>query len=125
MMDTDETLVTERIIGCAFTVANTLGIGFLGKVYANALAHEMRKRGLAVMQQRPIVVRYDNVVVGDYFADLIVDDRVIIELKIVRSLNEQHVVQCTNYLRATGLGLCLLINFGRPRIEVRRVAGNR
>jgi GxxExxY protein len=126
-MNTDggaPTGVTERIIGCAFTVANALGIGFLEKVYENALAHEMRKRGLVVAQQRGIVVRYDDIVIGDYTADLMVDDRIIVELKVVRSLSEQHVAQCVNYLRATGLDFCLLINFGRPRIEIRRVAGN-
>jgi GxxExxY protein len=113
--------VTERIIGCAFTVSNTLGVGFLETVYENALAHEMRKRGLVVVQQRGIVVRYDDVVIGDYTADLLVEDRIIVDLKVVKSLNEQHIAQCVNYLRATGMELCLLINFGRPRIEIRRV----
>ncbi len=117
-------VVTERIIGCAFTVANTLGVGFLEKVYENALAHEIRKCGLAVVQQRAIVVLYDGVAVGDYTADLIVDDDIIVELKVVRDLHDLHVAQCMNYLRATGKRLCLLINFGRPRIEIRRVALN-
>jgi GxxExxY protein len=116
-MSTDDagpSAATERIIGCAFTVANTLGIGFAEKVYENALAHEMRKRGLAVVQQRGIAVRYDDVVVGDYAADLLIEDRVIVELKVVRSLGDEHAAQCMNYLRATGKTLCLLINFGRP-----------
>jgi GxxExxY protein len=121
-MNTDRDGVTERIIGCAFTVANTLGIGFSEKVYENALAHEMRKRGLLVVQQRGIVVRYDDAVVGEYIADLVVDDRIIVELKVVKALSEQHVAQCVNYLRATGLDRCLLMNFGRSRIEFRRVA---
>jgi GxxExxY protein len=121
-MNTDRDGVTERIIGCAFTVANTLGIGFSEKVYENALAHEMPKRGLLVVQQRGIVVRYDDAVVGEYIADLVVDDRIIVELKVVKALSEQHVAQCVNYLRATGLDLCLLMNFGRSRIEFRRVA---
>jgi GxxExxY protein len=121
-MNTDKDGVTERIIGCAFTVANTLGIGFLEKVYENALAHEMRKRGLLVVQQRGIVVRYDDAVVGEYIADLVVDDRIIVELKVVKALSEQHVAHCVNYLRATELDLCLLMNFGRSRIEFRRVA---
>jgi GxxExxY protein len=126
-MNTDEMTmdgVTERIIGCAFTVANTLGVGFVEKVYENALTVEMRGRGLTVVQQWGIVVRYNNVVVGEYCADLIVDDHVIIEVKVVKALSDQHVAQCMNYLRATGEQLCLLINFGRPRIEIRRVTSN-
>lgn len=98
--------VTERIIGCAFTVANTLGIGFAEKVYENALAHEMRKHGLVVVQQRGILVRYDDVVIGDYIADMMIEDRIIIELKIARSLSDDHVAQCINYLRASGKTLC-------------------
>src|SRR6202012_3663248 len=98
--------VTERIIGSAFTVSNTLGVGFLEKVYENALAHEMRKRGLVVAQQRGILVRYDDIIIGDYTADLLVEDRIIVELKVVKSLNEQHIAQCVNYLRATGMELC-------------------
>ena len=114
--------LTERIIGCAFTIANTLGIGFLEKVYENAMAYELRKRGLPVAQQRGIVVRYEQVVIGQFTADLVVDDRVIVELKVAKSLNDQHIAQCVNYLRATDKSVCLLINFGRPRIEIRRVA---
>ena len=82
----------------------------------------MRKRGLLVVQQRSIVVRYDTAIVGEYIADLVVDDRIIVELKVVKALSEQHVAQCVNYLRATGLDLCLLMNFGRLRIEFRRVS---
>ena len=92
------------------------------KVYENAMAHELRKRGLSVEQQRGIVVRYDQIVIGEYTADLMVDDRVIVELKVAKSLNDQHIAQCVNYLRATDKPVCLLINFGRPRIEIRRVA---
>ena len=116
--------VTERIIGCAFTVANTLGVGFAEKIYENALAHEMRKRGLTVKQQRGIIVRYDNVIIGEYCADIVVNEHVIIELKVVKAIANEHVAQCMNYLRATGENLCLLINFGRPRIEVRRIVWN-
>lgn len=126
-MNADEVMmdsVTERIIGCAFTVANTLGVGFVEKVYENALAHEMRNHGLGVVQQRGVVVRHNNFVVGEYCADLVVDDHVIIELKVVKSIGDQHVAQCMNYLRATGEHLCLLINFGRPRIEIRHVISN-
>jgi GxxExxY protein len=105
--------VTERIIGCAFRVANALGHGFVEKVYENALAHEMRKCGLGVVQQRAIV--------GEFTADRLVEDQVIVELKVVVAMSDVHLPQCRNYLRATGKPLCLLINFGRPKIEIRRV----
>ena len=113
--------LTERIIGCAFRVANALGIGFVERVYENALAHEMRKCGLSVVQQRGIVLLYDGVIVGEFTADLLVEDQVIVELKVVGALSDIHLPQCRNYLRATGKPLCLLINFGRPKIEIRRV----
>ena len=114
--------VTERVIGCAFRVANALGHGFVEKVYENALAHEIRKSGLDVVQQRGIVVFYDDLVVGEFTADLLVEDQVIVELKVVSALSDVHVPQCRNYLRATGKPLCLLINFGGPKVEIRRVA---
>jgi len=113
--------VTERVIGCAFRVANALGHGFVEKVYENALAHEIRKSGLDVVQQRGIVVFYDDLVVGEFTADLLVEDQVIVELKVVSALSDVHVPQCRNYLRATGKPLCLLINFGRPKVEIRRI----
>jgi GxxExxY protein len=116
--------VTGRIIGCAFKVANALGHGFIEKVYENALAHEMRKSGLGVVQQRGIVVFYDDVIVGEYTADLIVEDQVIVELKVVPALSDVHLAQCRNYLRATGKSLCLLINFGRPKVEIRRITSS-
>ena len=113
--------VTERIIGCAFRVANSLGHGFVEKVYENALAHEMRKCGLGVVQQRGIVVLYDHVIIGEFAADLLIEDQVIVELKVVGALSDMHIPQCRNYLRATGKPLCLLINFGRPKVEIRRI----
>jgi len=114
--------LTERVIGCAFQVSNILGCGFLEKVYENALVHELRKADLPVQQQAPISVTYDGVTVGDYTADLIVDDRLIVELKAVKALDDIHVAQCINYLKATGFRLCLLINFGKPRVEIKRIA---
>ena len=114
-------LISEKIIGCAYKVGNTLGVGFLEKVYENALAHEIRKAGLSVDQQAAIKVVYDSVVVGDYFADLLVEKSVVVELKVVKELDSVHLVQCLNYLRATSLSLCLLINFYRPKVEIRRV----
>jgi GxxExxY protein len=113
--------LTERIIGCAFTVANSLGIGFLEKLYENALAIELREQGLNISRQRPISVRYRDIIVGEYTPDLLVQDRILVELKVVKALNDQHIAQCTNYLRAANKRLCLLMNFGLPRIEIRRV----
>ena len=113
--------LTERIIGCAFRVANALGHGFVEKVYENALAHGMRKCGLGAVQQRGIVVFYDDLIVREFTADLPVEDQVIVELKVVGALSDVHLPQCRNYLRATGKPLCLLINFGRPKVEIRRV----
>ena len=128
-MNTDErrlelNQVMERIIGCAFVMGNTLGVDFLEKVYENALVHELRKHGLKVEQQRPIEVWYDGTIVGNYQADLLVEESVITELKAVTALNTVHFAQCMNYLKATGLTLGLLINFGNPKIEVKRVVRN-
>jgi len=113
--------VTEAIIGGAYTVANALGNGFLEKVYENALAHELRKAGLKVEQQRSIEVQYDGIVVGHYVTDLLVNGAVLVELKSARALDDTHMAQCLNYLKATALRICLLINFGNPRVEVRRI----
>jgi GxxExxY protein len=113
--------LTEKIIGCAYAVGNSLGNGFLEKVYENAFAYELRETGLKVEQQKPIKVFYKEKVVGDYVADLIVEDCVLIELKTVKNLDEIHLAQCLNYLKATNLPICLLINFGKPKVEIRRV----
>ena len=123
-MNADKILLnnlSERIIGCALTVANALGPGFLEKVYENTLAHELRKAGLSVAQQRAIAVRYDDIVVGEYTADLLVEDQVLVGLKAVKALDTIHHAQCLNYLRATGLHLCLLMNFATPRMEIKRI----
>jgi len=113
--------LSDRIIGCAMTVANTLRAGFVEKVYENALAHELRTAGLAVVQQQGIVVWYDGVIVGQDVVDLLVEDAVMVELKAVRGLDAVHRAQCLSYLKATGLQLCLLINFGARSLEVKRV----
>ena len=121
MIETDLNKVTERIIACAFEVSNVLGIGFVEKIYENALSHEMKKNGLRVTQQHPIKVIYDEIMVGEFFADMLVENLVLVELKAVTELNEDHMAQALNYLRATGLSACLLINFGKSRIQVRRL----
>ena len=114
--------ISERVIGCAQRVSNALGCGFLERVYENALAHELGKAGLVVAQQKRFAVVYDGVNVGDYIADLVVEDQVIVEAKVVKVLEDIHMAQCLNYLRATGLKLGLVVNFVTPRIVVRRVA---
>lgn len=116
--------VTERIIGCAFTVGNALGIGFWERVYENALVHELGKAGLGVEQQKLLQVFYDGVLVGQFYADLLVEQAVIVELKAVTALDTKHFAQCMNYLKATGLTLGLLINFGSPKVEIKRVVRN-
>jgi GxxExxY protein len=113
--------ITERIIACVYRVANTLGSRFLEKVYENSLAIELRKNGLNVEQQHPIKVFYNNQPVGDFAADLLVEDCVIVELKSARTLEDIHSAQCLNYLKATGIPVCLLVNFGRPRVEIKRL----
>ncbi|MBI2116030.1 MAG: GxxExxY protein [candidate division NC10 bacterium] len=123
-MNTDEERLNEisgRVIGAAMTVSNTLGAGFLEKVYENALVHELRKSGLRVEQQRPLVVTYDGLIVGEYAADMVVESSVIVELKAVKMVDQIHVAQCLNYLKATGMRLCLLLNFGSPRLQVKRI----
>jgi len=113
--------VSGRIIGCAFRVLNTLGAGFLEKVYENALAHELCTAGFAVAQQTGIAVYCNGVVVGEYVADLVVEDAVVVELKASKALDPAHTAQCIYYLKATGLHLCLLLNLGRPCLEIHRI----
>lgn len=112
--------LTEIIIGCAMTVHGALGAGFLESVYHKALAHELRKSGLRIEFEKPINVIYDGIVVGDFFADILVESRVLIEIKAVQSLITAHEVQTVNYLTATGIEVGLLINFGAPRLEFKK-----
>jgi GxxExxY protein len=117
--------LTELIIGCCFRVANELGPGFLEKVYENALAHELRKAKVNVVQQQGIEVFYDGVNVGNYEADLLVEGRVLVEVKAASALGTANVAQCLNYMRGTRLVTCLLVNFGRAKIQVRRLGMTR
>ena len=122
-MHADETglnRLSERIVGCVFALFNTLGAGFLEKVDENALGHEPRKAGLMVAQQCGIIVRYGDVVVGDYAVDLLVEDSVLMELKAAKAIDDIHHAQCLNYLKASGLRMCLQMNFGRPRLDIKR-----
>ncbi len=113
--------ITEKIIGSSFSVMNTLGSGFLEKVYENALTIELKQIGLKVIQQKPIEVQYKDHVVGEYMADLLVEDQIIVELKAVQSLQDIHFAQCLNYLKATGFPIGMLLNFGNPELQFRRV----
>ena len=115
---------TGTIIAAVYTVSNQLGHGFLEKVYENALCIELRKSGLAIKQQASIQVFYNGKIVGDYFADIIVNDAIILELKSVKSLDSNHHAQCMNYLKATQYKVCLLINFGNPKAEIKRIVNN-
>jgi GxxExxY protein len=111
--------LTEKIIKEAYFVFNTLGYGFLEKVYENALNKRLNKQELETKQQYPINVFFENELVGEYFADLIVEDKVIIELKAIQELNKIHETQLVNYLKATNIEVGLLINFG-PKLEFKR-----
>ena len=111
--------LTKTIIGCAYTVHNTLGAGFLEKVYEQALILELKASGLSVRSQEPLSVKYRDQIIGEFFADLIVEDQVICELKAVDVLKKAHEVQLVNYLVATGIDVGVLINFG-DSVTVRR-----
>ena len=115
-----EEMLTEAIIGCAMTVHSALGPGFLESVYENALAHELRKVGLAVERQVQIRVTYDSVIVGDFDADMYVEGRVLVEIKAVQMLVRAHEVQLVNYLTATGVEVGLLLNFGASSLQFKR-----
>jgi len=111
--------VTEQIIKAFYAVYNVLGYGFLEKVYENALAIELRRMGLKVVQQVSIQVYYAGELVGEYFADLLVEDKVIVEIKALRALLEEHEAQLLNYLKATPYEVGLLLNFG-PKAQIKR-----
>lgn len=120
----DINLITKEIIGKSFKVSNTLGNGFLEKVYQNALFYELTKSGLNVKQQYPLEVFYEDKVVGEYFADLLVENKIILELKAIKALDDIHLAQILNYLKACDMNFGLLINFGTPRVEIKRVVNN-
>ena len=113
--------LSYEIMGAAFEVHNALGAGFLEKVYENALMIALRKRGMKCQQQAPIQVTYEGEVVGEYFADILVNDSVILELKTVEALTNVHRAQAINYLKATGFRLAILINFAKPKLEYERI----
>jgi GxxExxY protein len=116
--------ITEKILAAFYKVYNTLGYGFLEKVYENALAIELRRMGLHVVQQEPITVYYAGEVVGEYFADLTVQGRVLVEIKAARNLAAEHEAQLLNYLKATPYEVGQLLNFGPKPQHMRRAFDN-
>jgi GxxExxY protein len=114
--------LSDKIVACAFKVYNELGSGFLEKVYENAMVHELRKNGIACTNQVPLKVYYDGIVVGDYFVDVLVENKIIIELKVCEKLTNIHDAQLINYLKATKLKLGYLLNFGsKNKLEFKRL----
>ncbi|WP_054694993.1 GxxExxY protein [Syntrophomonas palmitatica] len=112
--------MTKKIIACAYKVHNTLGAGFLEKVYENALKIELEREGFLTEKQKAITVYYEEIPVGEYYTDLLVDEMLIIEIKVAAAIDKAHESQLINYLKATGIKLGLLINFG-TRVNVRRI----
>jgi GxxExxY protein len=124
-MDTDahgsESDLTEAVIGSAFEVANVVGTGFLEKLYERALIRELALRGISAKAQTSFSVCYKGQYVGEYVADLVVEEELIVELKCVDRFANEHLAQCINYLKASGLRVALLINFQKPRVQWKRV----
>ena len=112
--------LTEKVIGACFEVSNELGCGFLESVYGKALLIVLREKGLNACSQVPLQVLFRQQVVGDFFADVVVEEQVLVELKAVKSLAPEHVAQVLNYLRGTNIQVGLLVNFGNPKLEIRR-----
>ncbi|MGA2713092.1 MAG: GxxExxY protein [Bryobacteraceae bacterium] len=117
----DLDVVAESVIGAAYEVSNVLGAGFLEKVYERALARELALRGLRVLCQVSFPVSYKGQLVGEYLADLVVEDRLVVELKCVDRFGNEHLAQCINYLKASHLRLALLFNFQKPKVEWKRI----
>jgi GxxExxY protein len=113
--------LVERVVGAVYEVSNVLGGGFLEKVYERALVQELVLRGLTVTSQAAFPVGYKGQCVGEYVADLLVEEKLIIELKCVDEFGKEHLAQCINYLKASGIKLALLVNFQKPRVEWRRI----
>ena len=113
--------LSERVIGAAYEVSNVLGAGFMEKVYERALLHELGAQGIKAVGQQQIPVYYKEALVGEYVADIVVGNRLLIELKCCNGFAAEHVAQCLNYLKATGLPLALLLNFQNPKVEIKRI----
>ena len=120
-MTADPDSLTEQVLGAVFEVSNTLGAGFLEKVYERALLTELHLRGICAKTQVSFPVIYKTKCVGEYFADLLIEETLVLELKCVERLMPEHMAQCLNYLRASSRTLCLLVNFQRPKVEWKRI----
>ena len=112
--------LTRLIIGCAYEVSNELGSGFLESVYENAMLVALAGVGVEARAQQPVAVHFRGQQVGDFYADLLVADKVLVELKAVKAIAPEHQAQIINYLNATGIDVGLLINFGNPSVEIKR-----
>lgn len=113
--------LATSVIGAVYDVSNALGAGFLEKVYQRALLIELRLRGINATAEASFTVTYKGHNVGEYFADLLIEHALVVELKTVDRLSGEHTAQCLNYLRASGLRLCLLVNFQKPKAEWKRI----
>ena len=113
--------ISEKIIGCCFDVSNELGSGFLESAYEKALLHLLREKGLKAISQAPITVKFRDQIVGEFFADILIEDKIVVELKAVKKLAPEHLAQVINYLKSTGFETGLLINFGCQKLEYRRL----
>lgn len=113
--------LSYKIVGLAMQVYNKLGYGFLEKVYENALMVILLRGGIQAKQQAPITVYFEGEVVGDYYADILVEDKIILELKAVEKISDAHIAQTLNYLKATGLQLAIILNFGKEKFEYKRI----
>jgi GxxExxY protein len=117
----DLNALSEAVLGAVFEVSNALGAGFLEKVYQRALLRELGLRGIRAAAEASFPVFYKGYPVGEYFADLLVEDALVVELKCAERLANEHTAQCLNYLKASGLTLCLLVNFQKPKVEWKRI----
>ncbi len=120
-----EAELSERIIGCCIRVHRNLGPGFLEKVYEEALGMELTKAGLGYERQKAVTIRYDGKPIGEHRLDLLVEDRVVLELKAAKAIEDIHLATARSYLKATGLPLALVINFAKPTLEIKRVVQSR
>ncbi len=125
-MNTDErrtklNSLSDKVLAAVFEVSNTLGAGFLEKVYRRALLKELSLRGIRATAEASFAISYKGHSVGEYFADILVEDELVVELKCVERLANEHTAQCLNYLRASGRTLCLLVNFQKPKAEWKRI----
>jgi GxxExxY protein len=116
--------LTEKIIGCTYRVYNKMGYGFLESVYEKCLLIELEKAGLKAESQKPITVRYDGEIVGEFVADIVVEESVILELKSIRRIVRAHEIQLVNYLVATEIEIGLILNFAEQKVEVKRKVRN-